>query len=307
MSLRARLRRRLPTRRPRLTEAGGARAGSPPGDRARVNAVEFVCNICGCDALADRDDFERERPSCPGCRSTVRVRAVIHVLSTALFGESLKIDDFPYRPDLNGLGLSDSPGYAKRLVTKLPGYRNTSYHGTSRLDITDAPAELDGTLDFLISSEVFEHVAPPVQRAFDNAFRLLRPGGVLVLTVPYVREDETLEHFPHLNRHEVAEFEGQPILINRTREGGWEIFDDLIFHGGEGATLEMRRFARESVLRHMAEAGFTDVIECSASCAEFGVLWDVDWSLPMLGRRGSDGGSSSSPIPQVAAVSLASS
>jgi len=111
-----------------------------------------VCNVCGCDAFADRDDFERERPSCPGCRSTVRVRAVIQVLSTALFGESLKIDDFPYRPDLNGLGLSDSPGYAKRLVTKLPGYRNTSYHGTSRLDITDAPAELDGTLDFLISS-----------------------------------------------------------------------------------------------------------------------------------------------------------
>ena len=266
-----------------------------------------MCNVCGCNALADRSDFERERPSCSGCGSTVRVRAVIHVLSTALFGESLKIDDFPYRPDLNGLGLSDSPGYAKRLATKLPGYRNTSYHDKPRLDITDPPTELDGTLDFLISSEVFEHVAPPVQRAFDNAFRLLRPGGVLVLTVPYVREGETLEHFPHLNRHDVSEFEGRPILINRTPEGGWEVFDDLIFHGGEGATLEMRRFARESVLRQMAEAGFTDVIECSASCARFGVLWDVDWSLPILGRRASERGSPSSPIPQVAAVSLASS
>ncbi|HEV2773118.1 MAG TPA: methyltransferase domain-containing protein [Thermoleophilaceae bacterium] len=229
------------------------------------------------------------------------------MLSTALFGESLKIDDFPYRPDLNGLGLSDSPVYAKRLVTKLPGYRNTSYHDNPRLDITDPPAELDGTLDFLISSEVFEHVAPPAQGAFDNAFRLLRPGGVLVLTVPYVLEGETLERFPHLNRHEVSEFEGRPILINRTREGSWEVFDDLIFHGGEGATLEMRRFARESVLRHMAEAGFTDVVECSASCARFGVLWDVDWSLPILGRRGSDAGSPGSPIPQVAAASLSSS
>ncbi len=41
--------------------------------------------------------------------------------------------------------------------------------------------KLEGQLDFVISSDVFEHVPPPVDIAFENTRRMLRPGGLFVL------------------------------------------------------------------------------------------------------------------------------
>ena len=41
----------------------------------------------------------------------------------------------------------------------------------------------DGAFDFVVSSEVIEHIPTPLQ-AFDELYRVLRPGGVLALTTP---------------------------------------------------------------------------------------------------------------------------
>ena len=115
--------------------------------------------------------------------------SVVHALRRS-FGQGMSISEFPIRPDLTGIGLTDC-GYAPRLSSKL-AYRNTFYDREPRLDITDPPTDLEGTLDFLISSDVFEHVPPPVERAFEGVFRLLKPGGVFVLTVPYLLQGETM-------------------------------------------------------------------------------------------------------------------
>jgi hypothetical protein len=66
-------------------------------------------------------------------------------------------------------------------------YRNTFFHTEPLIDIIDPPTELLGTLDSVISTDVFEHVVPPVERAFEGAFRLLKPGSALVLTVPFTK------------------------------------------------------------------------------------------------------------------------
>ena len=104
----------------------------------------------------------------------------------------MSIPAFPDRTDLRGIGLSDDWRYAEKLPSKL-SYRNTFYHREPRLDLTDPPEELVGTLDFLIASDVLEHVAPPVERAFENAFRLLKPAGVFILTVPDAPDTSTLQ------------------------------------------------------------------------------------------------------------------
>ena len=101
-------------------------------------------------------------------------------LSLGLFKESLALPDFPTRPDIKGIGLSDADLYSKRLQHKV-SYTNTFLHSPPRLDITDIDAAEFGELDFLIASDVFEHVTPPVGRAFRNARRLLRQGGVFLL------------------------------------------------------------------------------------------------------------------------------
>jgi SAM-dependent methyltransferase len=244
----------------------------------------FTCNICGASSPIEADTFDREIPSCKGCGSNVRWRSVILALSDGLFEQSLVLEQFPERRDIAGAGLSDSTVYADRLAAKFD-YRNTQFFGEPRLDITDPPDELLGTLDFLIASDVFEHVEPPVERAFKCSFSLLKPGGLFVLTTPYTHEDETREHFPSLNEYKVVYFKGAPIVVNRAVDGSWEVFENPVLHGGLGATLEMRSFARQSLIDHMEAAGFTGIAVNDEPRIEFGISWPMPFGAPIVGRR----------------------
>ncbi|MGO9954992.1 MAG: methyltransferase domain-containing protein [Solirubrobacteraceae bacterium] len=242
----------------------------------------FTCNICG--ATNNVTSYPREDPSCGSCGSTLRFRGVVAALSTSLFGRSLTLDEFPVAP-ICGIGMSDWSGYADRLSDHL-NYQNTFYDREPRLDITAAaPPGLVRTCDFVISSEVFEHVPPPVERAFANCLALLKSGGVLVFTVPWRTEGTTDEHFPALHDYSIAQLQSGPVLVNRTREGAIEVFEDIVFHGGEGQTLEMRIFSGPDVLAHLRSAGFVDVRVFDDSIPEHGVVWSEPWSLPIVARR----------------------
>ena len=78
-------------------------------------------------------------------------------------------------------------------------YTNTFYHQAPRLDINHPAPNDFGRYDFIISSEVMEHVPQPVEKAFENLYRMLKPDGLLVLTVPYTIDGRTIEHFPQLH------------------------------------------------------------------------------------------------------------
>ncbi|HZP03253.1 MAG TPA: methyltransferase domain-containing protein [Terracidiphilus sp.] len=213
----------------------------------------------------------RERWSCVNCSSTVRWRSIIHVLSTELFGESLALCDFPTKKDIYGVGLSDWRGYANPLQKRL-AYTNTFYHKAPFLDIANIEKSQENLYDFIISSDVFEHVCPPVSRVFENSYRLLKPGGVLILTVPYI-EGETAEHFPNVREFSVVRRAGQYVLLGMTPDGRTEEFNDLIFHGGPGTTVEFRVFGEDALARECKNAGFDPVRIHSESLEEFGIVW----------------------------------
>jgi SAM-dependent methyltransferase len=244
--------------------------------------MRYRCNICGGENFTAPKDMGRETPDCRGCGSTLRMRAVIGLLSKSLFGDFRAIAEFPKRRDIRGVGLSDWDEYARRLAERLD-YTNTFYHQEPLLDITAIPDERAGTCDFLISTDVFEHVLRPVSAAFAGARRLLKPGGVLVLTVPYALEVEhTTEHFPELNDWVLEQSEEAWVLRNRREDGTEEVFDNLVFHGGPGSTLEMRMFSRASLQRELEDAGFRDVRFVDEAMPEIGVVWPYTWSLPVL-------------------------
>jgi SAM-dependent methyltransferase len=248
-----------------------------------VNVISFRCNICGGEAAAPETALQREVPSCPRCGSTVRTRGIVHLLTTELFGRSIALPELPHRPDIAGIGLSDSEGYASRLAARL-AYRNTFLHTEPRLDIAAVPPELSARYDFLIASDVFEHVAPPVSRAFVNARRLLKPGGVFVFSVPFTLAPDTLEHFPELHDYRLVQADGAWQLENRTADGRRQSFTDLIFHGGPGSTLEMRVFSRTALEREFAAAGFVDTRFVNDPYPLHGIVWPEPWSLPVVTR-----------------------
>lgn len=240
------------------------------------------------------------------------MRAIVHLLSSELFGESLDLAGFPERP-LAGIDFSGSPAYARRLARRL-AYTNTFFDRQPRLDLRELPDERRGTCDFVICSEVLEHVAPPVQNAFDNLCALLKPGGLLVLTVPYSQENATVEHFPELfdwelvpvgrglwgSRRFVAaaarlasalRLGSNPILRratwelrNRTRAGEEQRFRDLSFHGRASWSLEMRVFGEARLVEHLERAGFREIAIRREDVPERGILWRDPWSLPLTAR-----------------------
>lgn len=253
---------------------------APPGS-AWQGHLAFVCNVCGLRNRERADAIHRETPACPWCGATLRERTLIRALCRHFFAADLPLPRFPFRKDLCGFSMSDRAGLARRLAKRFD-YRNTFYHRKPRLDILHVPDEWLQSLDFLISSDVLEHVVPPVGAAFANLRRLLKPGGLLLLSVPWVPAGETTEHFPELFDFSVdpAAPDG-PVLRNRTRDGRQQEFRSLVFHGGPGKTLEMRVFSKSGLLRELENAGFANVRILAEEHPPFGICWQQPWSIPV--------------------------
>lgn len=90
---------------------------------------------------------------------------------------------------------------------------------------------------------------------------------------------------------------GRFILENVTLDGRRERFENLVFHGGEGETLTMRRFSKEGVLGELRRAGFTRARLYAEPCWEFGVYWPYIWShsQPISARWSSQPADAPSP------------
>ena len=214
----------------------------------------------------------------------MRFRGVIHLLSLALHGRSIPLPQFPAGQAIGGIGLSDWETYADVLAEKFT-YANTFFHTEPFLDVAKPiDAALRASADFLISTDVFEHVVPPLQKAFDGAFDLLRPGGHLIFTVPYSLGEKGVEHYPELHDYRVVQFGDEYVVINRTVDGRYVVHQNPVFHGGPGTTLEMRIPSLNELARHMQAAGFTfQVFE--ANVPEWGIIYTQQPDRPILAKK----------------------
>src|SRR5437763_16459600 len=156
---------------------------------------------------------------------------------------------------IRGLGMSDKECYDGLLAEKFD-YTTTLYDREPRLDFTEPHPELAGQYDFILSADVLEHIAPPVERALLETHRMLKPHGCLGITVYCNPQDSLREHFPDLHEFRIVPLGDTSVLINRRRDGQLEIRDDLTFHGGSGATLEMREYGAAALRGQLLDAGF---------------------------------------------------
>lgn len=249
-----------------------------------AGSLLFQCNICSAKCSEPLSQISRERPSCQGCGSTLRLRTLMFVITQRILGLAICIDQAPVRKDIFGVGMSDSTIFAEKLSDKF-SYTNTFYHCEPKLDIMNPPPNMISKLDFVITSDVLEHVLPPVSLAFENIFKILKPGGVLLLTVPYTRDEDSIEHFPNLHDFKVIEGVNGFYLENMTIDGKLELFNNLCFHGGPGSTLEMRVFCEKEVLRLLKNTGFIDICIHKEPYFDFGIYQPESWSLPISAKK----------------------
>jgi SAM-dependent methyltransferase len=189
-------------------------------------SIPFTCNICGQACTFEPVHYEDpETTSCPRCESNVRFRWIVYRLSMELFGRGLPLSQFPVDKKIKGIGLTD-PGPIAEVLAKRFNYLNTFLTTEPKMDIRHDPSPL-GELDFLIASEVFEHVEPPVSTAFGNAARLLKPSGVFLFSVPWLWDGDAATAIPELYDWKLDSDAEGSFLYNRKQDGQIERFREL--------------------------------------------------------------------------------
>jgi SAM-dependent methyltransferase len=156
-------------------------------------AISGICNVCWGMAstfYVDRDGENipmwRETLTCRRCRLSNRKRAIVEYMATLPMGSDAEVfvaesaarfvGAFRKRFRNVTVGEYVSSDTARGLV---------SSRGVRHEDLTSLSFS-DNSLDAICASEVLEHIFN-YRDALSEAFRALRPDGVLVLTVPFLR------------------------------------------------------------------------------------------------------------------------
>jgi SAM-dependent methyltransferase len=105
----------------------------------------------------------------------------------------------------------------------------------------------DASLDFVIANHVFEHLEDPIA-GLENALRVLRPGGVLLLILPDARHTFDARRDRTTPEHLVRDHDEGPSV---SRAGHYEEWATLIEgHAGAIAQRRVEEFARTDARHH---------------------------------------------------------
>jgi SAM-dependent methyltransferase len=175
----------------------------------------------------------REGSLCGNCSASARQRALLYVLGVLLNEDPRPVAEWAVRPDISLLEAAGRGAYPILLAEKLR-YVNTEYRPDpgGELPPFSPYADLerltysDGSLDYVLAADVFEHVRHDAA-AFLEIRRVLKPGGALVFTVPYDAERaETLQR---------VQVDGDRDVLLMEPE----------YHGGGGQSLAYRTYGRD--------------------------------------------------------------
>ena len=142
----------------------------------------------------------RETGSCSNCGATNRHRQ----LGMALAGIASEQQGTTFRSvrematSTMRLHNTETTGPIHRELAAMPRYSASEYFSSALTsgDEVDEVVHQDlmamsfetGSIDALVTSDVFEHVADPY-RAHGEIYRVLRPGGVHVFTIPFLETE----------------------------------------------------------------------------------------------------------------------
>jgi SAM-dependent methyltransferase len=240
-----------------LCRLGLRKPPPPPVPPEQLHLTPFVCNVCGASNCLPKVRLDREDGRCVKCQCYCRLRSIMYALTAHFSPDEMILAAMAPRKDIRGIGCSDW-GYVRLLEEKFD-YINTFYDEAPRLDLLNVDWSLwrPESFDFITCTDVLEHVAPPIESAFQNMYRLLKPGGIAIITVPCLLNSGARECFPDLHDWRIETTKDKKrVLIDRGHNGALRQYDDLCFHGGVGLTLVFRNFSRQGVVESVEKAGF---------------------------------------------------
>ncbi|MFV0291864.1 MAG: methyltransferase domain-containing protein [Paracoccus sp. (in: a-proteobacteria)] len=238
-----------------------------------VNSVKATCPICATLYDLRSDINTRERVMCPSCGASGRSSAIVLHTCRTIYGNPAPLARQDPRKTIRIVGLSDAMVYAKPFAEYFD-YTNTYYHKDPILDIRNPAEAYRDSADLIINSEVFEHVIGDTLSALKGALAVLKPGGTMIFSVPFVNIGDGSEHYPGLVDYTPRQLEnGTWVADLEYADGRRETDTQAIFHGGPGLTLELRLFNRQRVLDELREAGFTNIRIHDEDLPQSGIQW----------------------------------
>jgi SAM-dependent methyltransferase len=204
---------------------------------------EGQCNICGWKGEFLRPEGEREGMLCGNCASSSRLRAVMYWLAKVTGNDGVPLHGWARNRSVTILESSARGSYPGMLDDKFDYY--ATEYDPAKIAGGKQPRQFadfqnlhygDETFDVVIASDVFEHVRDD-GAGYREIFRTLKPGGRLILTVPYTHT--------------------QPFTIRRIDTTGSEdvLLMEPEYHGGGGHTLTYRNYGRD-LLTLLGDTGF---------------------------------------------------
>ncbi len=143
-----------------------------------------LCNICGWKGSKLADDPWHAGTVCPVCRSQVRHRMLGAMLDGMCTVPGMGLSELLSGKDI--LHFAPERQLRDRICAMAGRYTTADYERGDcdlRLDMSAMSSVTDKSHDIVIACDVLEHV-PDDRAALRELRRILRPGGVAVLTVP---------------------------------------------------------------------------------------------------------------------------
>ena len=216
------------------------------------------CTVCGRLTIffcLDKESF-RNTMICLFCRSASRNRHVAKAMLGIIGEECSSIADLPSAADVTIYNTAMDDCFC-RVLRNYNGCFSSYYKDgvTTGAEISprtscqniEALNYADNSFDFVITEDVFEHVRHP-EKGFREIYRVLRPGGNHIFTIPFHFDRHTLIRVDTSDDEDVhllpPEYHGDPLrgTILAYRTFGIDMFAQLNDIGFE-TRVEFSSFA----------------------------------------------------------------
>ncbi len=222
------------------------------------------CNLCARPTLfllVDTPEKVRNHALCIWCTSSSRNRHIVKCVLEAFSGQGVqRLSDFSRHPAI-ALYDTSSQGILRRGVpagatltfseyfddTPIGGYKD----GILCQDLRKTTFP-DASFDLMISEDVFEHI-PGYRDAFVDVYRILKPGGYHIFSIPYFFAQKTRDLFEWRDGKpallEPIEYHGDPVrgMIPCFTYFGYDLMD-LLHEIGFEVEIDISQFKDDNKL-----------------------------------------------------------